>query len=336
MKKKILCIMLGVMAIIQLGVTKVHADTSVSLGKNNIIQTSINARSVTGQEIVNEAKKHLGKPYVYGADGPNSFDCSGLTQYVYKQFGINITRTTFTQINQGKYVSRSELQVGDLVFPHTGHVGIYVGNNQMIHAPETGDVVKISTINQFYTARRILNDSASEESVNLENVIFDAHYYYEANIDLHGKIPNNYAALYDHWKKHGTQEGRPASPAFDVKFYLESNKDLIDAYGEKNYTAAYNHFTTYGYKESFRLTSPVFGIQHYKDSYPDLRGYSNEFLFNHFMTTGMNEGRTASKEFYPVTYKNRYSDLRNIYGDNMKMYYYHYLIFGRDEGRIGN
>ncbi|AGX45295.1 NlpC/P60 family protein [Clostridium saccharobutylicum] len=109
------------------------------------------------QAILNEAYKHLGKPYVWGATGPDSFDCSGFTQYVFMHAaGIDISRTTYSQINVGTPVSEDQLQPGDLVFPHTGHVGIYVGNGQMIHAPQTGDVVKVSPVYKFYAARRIL------------------------------------------------------------------------------------------------------------------------------------------------------------------------------------
>ncbi|AIY85151.1 NlpC/P60 family protein [Clostridium baratii] len=113
--------------------------------------------SASAQAILNEAYNHLGKPYVWGATGPNSFDCSGFTSYVYsKVTGRYIGRTTYDQIGAGRAVSRSELQPGDLVFPHAGHVGIYVGNGQIIHAPRTGDVVKVSPIWSFYAARRIL------------------------------------------------------------------------------------------------------------------------------------------------------------------------------------
>ncbi|MGL4570125.1 MAG: NlpC/P60 family protein [Clostridium sp.] len=113
--------------------------------------------SASAQAVVNEAYKHLGKKYVYGATGPNTFDCSGLTSYVYsKATGIYIGRTTYDQIGAGRAVSRSELQPGDLVFPNSGHVGIYVGNGQIIHAPQTGDVVKVSPIWNFMAARRIL------------------------------------------------------------------------------------------------------------------------------------------------------------------------------------
>lgn len=114
--------------------------------------------SGNAQGIINEAYKHLGKPYVWGATGPNSFDCSGFTSYVYrKAAGIDITRTTFSQVNVGRPVSRGDLKPGDLVFPSAGHVGIYVGGGNIIHAPQTGDNVKVSPIWNFYAARRIIN-----------------------------------------------------------------------------------------------------------------------------------------------------------------------------------
>jgi cell wall-associated NlpC family hydrolase len=110
-----------------------------------------------GAIVVAEAKKHLGKPYVYGATGPDSFDCSGFTQYVYKQaVGIDITRTTYTQVNQGVAVSTSQLQPGDLVFTSADHVQIYIGNGQVIHSPQPGDVVKISPLTTVWQARRVL------------------------------------------------------------------------------------------------------------------------------------------------------------------------------------
>ncbi len=115
-------------------------------------------RENKGEQIVNYAKKFLGTKYVYGGTTPSGFDCSGFTQYVYKHvLGIDISRTTYTQINHGKAVSRSDLKVGDLVFPSPHHVGIYIGNGKIIHAPKTGDVVKISNIWSFYAARRIIS-----------------------------------------------------------------------------------------------------------------------------------------------------------------------------------
>lgn len=114
---------------------------------------------VNGQDIVNFAKNFLGVRYIFGGSSPNGFDCSGLVQYVYKHFGINISRTTKTQINDGREVGRNNLQLGDLVFPNSGHVTLYIGNNQVIHAQQPGEVVKISNIWSFWRARRILSDN---------------------------------------------------------------------------------------------------------------------------------------------------------------------------------
>jgi len=99
-------------------------------------------------EVVNIAKKYLGAPYKWAAAGPNSFDCSGLTMFVYKQVGVSLPHSSRSQIRVGQRVSRADLQPGDLVFfgSPIHHVGIYVGNNQYLHAPRTGDVVKISNM----------------------------------------------------------------------------------------------------------------------------------------------------------------------------------------------
>lgn len=119
--------------------------------------------SVSGNDLVAYAQNFLGLQYVWGGTTPSGFDCSGYMQYVYAHFGISIGRTTYDQIHNGVEVSRSELQPGDLVLfgtwsdPH--HVGMYIGGNQYIHAPRTGDVIKISplTRSDYLTARRILN-----------------------------------------------------------------------------------------------------------------------------------------------------------------------------------
>lgn len=95
---------------------------------------------VTGADIVREAERHLGKDYVYGADGPSSFDCSGLTQYVYKQAANkDLPHSAAGQYDYGRSVSKSELKAGDLIFGNAGgsgiqHVGIYDGKGGMIHA----------------------------------------------------------------------------------------------------------------------------------------------------------------------------------------------------------
>ena len=114
--------------------------------------------SASGNAIVDFAYGYIGAPYVYGATGPSSFDCSGFTSFVFRNAaGIDITRTTYTQIGVGTPVSYGELQPGDLVFTYgLDHVGIYVGGGQYIHAPQPGDSVKVSPVTSFYAARRVL------------------------------------------------------------------------------------------------------------------------------------------------------------------------------------
>lgn len=101
-------------------------------------------------ELVSIAKRYLGAPYRWAASGPNAFDCSGFTMFVYRQVGVSLPHSSRAQIHRGERVSRSDLQPGDLVFfgSPIHHVGMYVGGGQMIHAPHTGDVVKISSINR--------------------------------------------------------------------------------------------------------------------------------------------------------------------------------------------
>ncbi|WP_328449110.1 NlpC/P60 family protein [Streptomyces sp. NBC_00386] len=93
----------------------------------------------------------LGSPYVWGATGPNAFDCSGLAQAAYRSAGVSLPRTTYSQINAGRRVALSELQPGDLVFFYSGitHVGIYVGNGQMIHAPNPSAPVRVAPITEM-------------------------------------------------------------------------------------------------------------------------------------------------------------------------------------------
>lgn len=116
--------------------------------------TASSSGSGKGQAIVNSAKEYLGVPYVWGGTSPSGFDCSGLVQYVCSKNGISVPRVAASQRGAGTYVSRENLQPGDLVFFSRGggisHVGIYVGDGNMIHAPQTGDVVKISSIETSY------------------------------------------------------------------------------------------------------------------------------------------------------------------------------------------
>ena len=106
-----------------------------------------------GDALVAFALQYVGYPYVWATSGPSSFDCSGFTMYVYAQVGVSLPHNAAAQYGYGTPVSRSQLAPGDLVFfDGLGHVGIYVGGNSFIHAPHTGDVVKISSMTGWYAA----------------------------------------------------------------------------------------------------------------------------------------------------------------------------------------
>jgi peptidoglycan DL-endopeptidase CwlO len=105
---------------------------------------------------VRAALSRLGRPYVWGATGPDQFDCSGLVQWAYAQAGIHLDRTTYQQINDGIPVPRSQVRPGDLVFPHAGHVQLAIGNNLVVEAPYSGASVRISPLGSNVQIRRPL------------------------------------------------------------------------------------------------------------------------------------------------------------------------------------
>jgi cell wall-associated NlpC family hydrolase len=109
--------------------------------------------SAAGNAAVGVAMRYLGVPYVWGGASPAGFDCSGFTMYVYAQLGVSLPHYSGDQWVVGTPVARDQLEPGDLVFfDGLGHEGIYIGNNEFVHAPHTGDVVKISSITGWYEA----------------------------------------------------------------------------------------------------------------------------------------------------------------------------------------
>src|SRR5688572_20147238 len=117
------------------------------------------APTAAAQVAVDTALAQLGKPYVWGGAGPNGFDCSGLTQFAYGAAGIALPHSSRMQAGVGTLVAPGGMQPGDLVFFYSpiSHVGIYIGNNQVVHAPTSGSVVKIADIGYmpFSGARRL-------------------------------------------------------------------------------------------------------------------------------------------------------------------------------------
>ncbi len=130
-------------------------DRSLEPSVYNGTPMSLYDESIGGAAVA-EAQKYLGVPYVWGGTTPKGFDCSGLVQYVYKSLGITINRVSQDQFKQGAYVTREQLMPGDLVFFEDNgdvhHVGLYVGDGYMIHAPYTGAVVSYQSIDTPYYA----------------------------------------------------------------------------------------------------------------------------------------------------------------------------------------
>lgn len=142
-------------------------SSTTNLGNGENITTNTSSK---GNEIVEYAKQYLGCPYVYGGSGSKSFDCSGFTMYVYKNFGYSLSHSATAQSKVGEYVAKENLQPGDLVFfldyetmDGIGHCGIYIGDGNFIHASSgSGYCVKISTLTsgsylkRYATARRLI------------------------------------------------------------------------------------------------------------------------------------------------------------------------------------
>ncbi|WPC40279.1 NlpC/P60 family protein [Clostridium sp. JS66] len=135
------------------------ANAQSQVEKYSAASPALSRGSSSASAVVAYASTFQGVPYEWGGNGPSSFDCTGFTCYVFAHFGISLERVADQQQQQGTYVPRGELQPGDLVFfgSPAHHVGIYVGDGCMIHAPHTGDVVKISPLHSdFSGGRRVL------------------------------------------------------------------------------------------------------------------------------------------------------------------------------------
>ena len=147
-------------------VDSTYLQSTVPGSNGNNANNNNNTVSTKANEVIAYAKTLLGKPYVWGAQGPNSFDCSGFTYYVFKnKAGIVLPRTSSAQSKYGTYVSKSNLKAGDLVFFDTNgandgnvsHVGMYIGNGQMIHASYGQKKIVIANFNDSYYQKAYVN-----------------------------------------------------------------------------------------------------------------------------------------------------------------------------------
>ena len=142
---------------LMVGITLKIPDQSIPLSQ-------VLALIKNGSPLLEEARKHLGKKYIWGANGPKTFDCSGFTCYVCNKNGICLPRTSVKQAEIGEKLSRKELKTGDLIFFDTSkerkgivnHVGIYIGNDKFIHASSGAQKVTISSLNQAFYKQRFL------------------------------------------------------------------------------------------------------------------------------------------------------------------------------------
>ena len=228
-------------------------------------------------QVVAEAEKYIGVPYVWDGESPNGFDCSGFTTYVYRQFGIEIPSYTVSQVKYGTSVSFSNLQKGDLVFfdntyagPNPTHVGIYAGNGEMIHASDTEGITR-ANINTSYwkehfaTGRRLLSDvpepGTPDTLIGAVNIYADS----EAKVKIGTLNAGTNVRVKDYWSKLTAiyyndgwvyiETSALKSKAKSVKFeeskpiYSDSNfSQVID-----NLTAGSSFYISDEYSDSYRI-----------------------------------------------------------------------------------
>ena len=279
-------------------------------------------------EVLSCVKEQIGKPYVKGAEGPDSFDDSGLAYYCYDK---KIPRDVNDQYNGGRFCYGLP---GDLVFlkrknDESIHVGICIGNDVMIHAPGPGQVISYLHFrdNPLYSIIRIRQYWDGYDPKFVLNIV-DLYFYRTKYSDL--KNLNDFDAA-EHFREHGSYEGRSPSLYYDPQFYAESNEDLKKGFG-RNWRELYKHFIFHGIDE-FRNSSPVYYGDYYRKKYPDLNNLDGNSLASHFVDIGIKEGRQASPNFDVASYIVKNPDLVIAYGNDLKQYYYHYLFYGINEGR---
>ena len=141
--------------------TPLTAQTAAAAPPAAVQSAPVAAQNAAAQTVVDTALAQQGKPYVWAGAGPNNYDCSGLTQFAFRAAGVNLPHSSRMQSTMGTPVAKADLRPGDLVFFYSpvGHVGIYIGNGQMVHAPTRAQVVHVTSVDKVWgynTARRLV------------------------------------------------------------------------------------------------------------------------------------------------------------------------------------
>jgi len=177
---------------------------------------------------------------------------------------------------------------------------------------------------------------ADDLRASIEECLYNADYYANANMDVAVALNHDKEAMYQHWLNHGVTEGRNASMVFNAKYYLEVNPDVAKIVGN-DYKAAYEHFVTTGLLEG-RESSPVFSVKYYLQANTDVaNAFNGDYISaaKHFNLNAIAEGRSGSRNFDYTVYRACNTDVEELYGEYIEGYYIHYINFGRAEGRTG-
>ena len=284
-----------------------------------------------------------------------SLDCSGFTSYcwgVSRHTTSNWTTLPVTNIGVCNSNNVGKIKVGDTLLTK-GHIKLVsrVNSDGTFEVTEetppeirrtTYTASELASNHSGYTIYRYNNVQYDESSPSpiiipdtnttaLTDVVFDSNFYFNKYPDLQQAFGYNHDALASHWLTSGINEGRAGSMFLDLTEYVERNPDLKNAFGD-DYRAAYNHFIETGCNEG-RESSVVYDGEYYQAHNPDLAGMSGADLFWHFVNHGTHEGRQASAQFDPAYYRAMNPDVADAYGDDWYSYYYHYALYGYDEGR---
>ena len=215
--------------------------------------------------VVDKARRYIGSPYVFGANGNNPgerMDCSRFVQNVMRDMGVTISRSTHTQKNEGRAINYNNMQPGDCIY-YNGHVVMFIGNGRIIHASPRGVVEQnIYDTKNIITIRRFLSDNSPSSKISTNSnisTILDLDLYNALHEDLQKAFGGNHGALNNHLNTYGLKEGRIFGYVFDPRFYSDKYGDIKNAFGD-DFVAVTKHYLEYGIKEGRQGIIILFGL----------------------------------------------------------------------------